>query len=131
VINQGDQGLVALLELSDEGQIRRIDLCFAPGPANTVPFQDDIEEEKPSQKSKSEATPRGWISRTGIKKYFSEINPFTFFYCTISWFAFVYFMFFDGIVYTWWNWPIAIGTSAFQAGLWPIFLVIELVKHFV
>lgn len=54
------------------------------------------------------------------------MDPFTFVYAGISWVTFVYAMFFDGIVYTWWNWPIAIGTSAFFAALWPVYWIMEI-----
>ena len=55
-----------------------------------------------------------------------DMDPFTFVYAGISWVTFVYAMFFDGIVYTWWNWPIAIGTSAFFAALWPVYWIMEI-----
>jgi hypothetical protein len=41
VLNQGDVGAVVLLELSDEGKIKRIDICIVPGPADTRPLDDD------------------------------------------------------------------------------------------
>lgn len=39
-------------------------------------------------------------------------------------FTFVYLTFFDGYVYTWWNWIIAIPLNAFNATIWPIYWLI-------
>ena len=41
VLNQGDLGAVVLLELSDDGKIKRIDLCVVPSPADTRPLDED------------------------------------------------------------------------------------------
>lgn len=38
--------------------------------------------------------------------------------------TFVYLTLLDGYVYTWWNWPIALGVNAFLAGIWPIYWLI-------
>jgi len=34
--------------------------------------------------------------------------------------TFVYLTFFDGYIYTWWNWLIAVPINFFLAQIWPI-----------
>ena len=46
--DEGDE-CVILVDLSDEDQIERILLCFAPGPSDTVPLENDIEMETKSE----------------------------------------------------------------------------------
>lgn len=36
----------------------------------------------------------------------------------------IYLMFFDGYVYTWWNWIIAIPVNFFISEIWPIYWII-------
>lgn len=38
--------------------------------------------------------------------------------------TFVYLTFFDGYVYTWWNWLIAIPVNLFLGEIWPIYWLI-------
>ena len=39
-------------------------------------------------------------------------------------FTFVYLTFFDGYIYSWWNWIIAIPVNIYLASIWPIFWLI-------
>lgn len=36
----------------------------------------------------------------------------------------IYLIFFDGYVYTWWNWIIAVPISIFLGEIWPIYWAI-------
>jgi hypothetical protein len=36
----------------------------------------------------------------------------------------IFLIFFDGVVYNWWNWLIIIPTSFFQGEIWPIYWLI-------
>jgi len=38
--------------------------------------------------------------------------------------TFVYLTFFDGYVYTWWNWLIAVPINIFLSTIWPIYWLI-------
>jgi hypothetical protein len=38
--------------------------------------------------------------------------------------TFIYLTFFDGYVYTWWNWMIAIPVNLFMAEIWPVYWLI-------
>ena len=38
--------------------------------------------------------------------------------------TFVYLTFFDGYVYTWWNWIIAIPVNIFLSTIWPFYWAI-------
>ncbi len=42
-------------------------------------------------------------------------------YSLCSAFTFIFLMFLDGYVYTWWNWAIALPINAFLAAVWPIY----------
>lgn len=42
-------------------------------------------------------------------------------YQLLSAFTFIYLTFFDGYIYTWWNWMIAIPVNVFLAEIWPIY----------
>ena len=65
-----------------------------------------------------------------VEKTIFGMDPFTFIYGGICWITFVYLMFFDGIVYNWWNWIIALVMSGILAGFWPIYWTIVLFRHF-
>ena len=45
-------------------------------------------------------------------------------YQTISLATLVFLLFFDGFVYTWWNWIVAVPTSLFLSEIWPIYWLI-------
>ncbi|MBV2180959.1 MAG: hypothetical protein KUL86_06950 [Castellaniella sp.] len=51
-------------------------------------------------------------------------NPFMLAYYGGAWISFIYLVFFDGYVYTWWNWLIAVPISFFLSGVWPIYWLI-------
>lgn len=36
-------------------------------------------------------------------------------------FTFIFLTFFDGYIYNWWNWIIAIPCNAFLSTIWPIY----------
>lgn len=38
--------------------------------------------------------------------------------------TFVYLMFFDGYIYNWWNWLVALAVNGFLAEIWPIYWLI-------
>jgi len=42
-------------------------------------------------------------------------------YCAMSFATLVYLTFFDGYMYTWWNWLIAIPVNLFLASIWPLY----------
>ena len=54
--DEGDE-CVILVDLSDKDQIERILLCFAPGPSDTVPLENDIEMETKSESESESITP--------------------------------------------------------------------------
>lgn len=39
-------------------------------------------------------------------------------------FTFIFLTFFDGYVYTWWNWLIAVPINIFLSTLWPIYWLV-------
>jgi hypothetical protein len=53
-------------------------------------------------------------------------KTFTVLYSLCGMGTFVYLSFFDGLIFTWWNWPIIFGTSFFLGGIWPIYWTLNL-----
>lgn len=49
------------------------------------------------------------------------LNLFSTFYTVVQLGTFIFLMFFDGIVYTWWNWIIAIPVNLFLSVIWPLY----------
>ncbi len=45
-------------------------------------------------------------------------------YAIGSFATFIYLTFFDGYVYTWWNWIIAVPVNTFLGTIWPIYWTI-------
>jgi hypothetical protein len=39
--------------------------------------------------------------------------------------TFFYLTFFDGYIYTWWNWVIAIPINGFLSSIWPIYWILH------
>ncbi len=38
--------------------------------------------------------------------------------------TFIYLIFFDGYIYNWWNWIIAVPINVFLSNIWPIYWLI-------
>lgn len=51
-------------------------------------------------------------------------TPLLWFYFGVDAVTFVYLSFFDGYVYTWWNWLIAVPANIFLSTIWPIYWLI-------
>lgn len=49
---------------------------------------------------------------------------FLYIYEAVATATFVFLTFFDGYVYNWWNWVVAIPVNLFLSEIWPIFWLI-------
>jgi hypothetical protein len=51
-------------------------------------------------------------------------RPLLWLYFGVDAATFLYLTFFDGYVYTWWNWLIAVPINMFLSTIWPIYWLI-------